>query len=256
MQCAIPAAVVRALCEPAPMASDFKPTKFTPAETKSWFASHFLRFASSDFPKHHFTQRFYGRIMNTFGMIYSVHVRTRKSAGKSTLISTAFRRCEVFGFSRGRSIAHYDSAGFWTEYFTTTAGKVEFIDQVIHHHCFGDPAHTFSDVEREIIRRLRKVDLLGLYRGRSRAEQDVADRAKFARLKARFEPGGVSAQELIARSPTVGRHTQGSTTAAQLSFAIGQASETPCLADPQPGALGRHDANGHELMMWGMRMDG
>ncbi len=214
MQCAIPAAVVRALREPAPTAADFKPTKFTPAETKSWFASHFLRFASSDFPKHHFTQRFYGPIMNTFGMI-----------------------------------AHYDSAGFWTEYFTTTAGKVEFIDQVIHHHCFGDPAHTFSDVEREIIRRLRQVDLLGLYRGRSRAERDVADRAEFARLKARFEPSGAPAQGVIPGAPTIGRHTQGSTTAAQLSFAIGQASETPCLADPQPGALGRHDTNGHELMM-------
>jgi hypothetical protein len=37
-------------------------------------------------------------------VIYSVHVRTRKSAAESTLISAAFRRCEVFGFSRGRSI--------------------------------------------------------------------------------------------------------------------------------------------------------
>jgi len=38
------------------------------------------------------------------GLIYSVHVRTRKSAGESTLISAAFRRCEVFGSSRGQSI--------------------------------------------------------------------------------------------------------------------------------------------------------
>ena len=120
MQCKIPAAVIRALREPVPRATDFKPTKFTPAETRAWFAWQFLRFASSDSPKHQFSYRFRNQVMNTFGMI-----------------------------------AHYDLAGYWAEYFTTTAGKVEFIDQVIRHHCFGDPAHTFSDVEREIIRRLR-----------------------------------------------------------------------------------------------------
>lgn len=61
MQGMIPAAVVRARREPVPTAADFKPTKFTPAETKAWFAGRFLRFASSDFAKHHFTQRFYVR---------------------------------------------------------------------------------------------------------------------------------------------------------------------------------------------------
>lgn len=140
MQRKIPAAVVRALREPVPTAADFKSTKFTPAETKAWFAWHFLRFASSNFPKYQFSQRFYNQVMNTFGMV-----------------------------------AHYNLAGYWAEYFTTTAGKVEFIDQVVRYHCFGDPAHTFSDVEREIIHRLRQVDLLGFYRGRNRAEGDVAD---------------------------------------------------------------------------------
>ncbi len=42
-------------------------------------------------------------------LIYCVHVRTRKSAGESPLILGAFRRCEVFGFSRGRSILYYVS---------------------------------------------------------------------------------------------------------------------------------------------------
>jgi len=41
----------------------------------------------------------------TFVEIYSVHVKTRKSARESTLTSAAFQGCEVFGFSRGRSIA-------------------------------------------------------------------------------------------------------------------------------------------------------
>ena len=37
--------------------------------------------------------------------LYSVHVKTRKSACESTLTSAAFQGCEVFGFSRGRSIS-------------------------------------------------------------------------------------------------------------------------------------------------------
>ena len=156
MACAIPTAIVTTLRNPAPTAADFVPTKFTPADSKAWFATHFLRFASADFPKHHFTQRFYSRVMGTFGMI-----------------------------------AHYDRTGFWTEYFTGTAGKIEFIEQVIQWPCYGDPTHTFSDAEREIQRRLRQVDLLGFYHRANRAERDAADRAEFARLKARFEPDGM-----------------------------------------------------------------
>jgi len=37
-------------------------------------------------------------------VIYSVHVKTRKSASEAILIQAAFRRCEVFGFSRVQSI--------------------------------------------------------------------------------------------------------------------------------------------------------
>jgi hypothetical protein len=48
----IPAAIVQALRHPVPVAADFSPMHFTPAETKAWFASHFLRFASANFPKH------------------------------------------------------------------------------------------------------------------------------------------------------------------------------------------------------------
>lgn len=168
MACAIPSAIVNTLRNPAPTAADFLPTKFMPADTKAWFAVHFLRFASADFPKHHFTQRFYGRVMNTFGMI-----------------------------------AHYDRMGFWTEYFTSTAGKVEFIEQVIEWPCYGDPDYTFSDAEREIQRRLRQVDLLGLYRKLSRTERDTAERAEFARLKARFEPESVTSTVDVSPAATM-----------------------------------------------------
>jgi hypothetical protein len=67
--------MVNALRFPVPTAADFTPMKFTPADSKAWFATHFLRFTSADFPKHHFTQRFYRQVMNTFGFIahYDLH---------------------------------------------------------------------------------------------------------------------------------------------------------------------------------------
>lgn len=189
MPCTLPPATIRALREPVLTAAAFTPMKFTPADTKAWFANHFLRFVSSDFPKHHFTLRFYRQVMNTFG-----------------------------------HIAHYDAAGYWAEFFTSTTCKIEFIEQAVHHPCYGDPTHTFSDVEREIGRRLRQVGLLDLYRARGQADRDAAERAEFTRLKARFEPG-----EMLAllpapiSSPAVpaSRGGRKAAPAEQLAFAIG-----------------------------------
>ena len=148
----LPLAIVRGLRDPVPDAKDFTPTKFRPAATKSWFVEHCTRFVSADFPRHQFTQRFYGQLIHCFGLI-----------------------------------AVYDELGFWTEYFTSNAGKVEFLQQVLSHPCYGDPCHTFSDAEREIIKRLRRTDVLGFYRNRLCAEQDAADRAELARLTAKYD---------------------------------------------------------------------
>ena len=119
MACAIPTAIVTTLRNPAPTAADFTPTKFTPADSKAWFANHFLRFASADFPKHHFTQRFYSRVMSTFGMI-----------------------------------AHYDKHGFWSEHFTRLHDKLRFIQEVVAHPCYGLPEYKLIDRYRPDIRRV------------------------------------------------------------------------------------------------------
>ena len=94
----LPAWIVQALRYPEPTEADFTPTGFTPAKTKCWFTVHYLRFVSSDFPRHQFTQRFYSQLMHTCG-----------------------------------HVAHYDLTGFWTEFFTSTANKIEFIDQTVRH---------------------------------------------------------------------------------------------------------------------------
>ncbi len=148
---ALPAAVVHALRDPMPDPKDFMPTKFQPASSKAWFVCHYMRFASSDFPKHQFTKRFYGQLMHCFSMI-----------------------------------AHYDIDGFWAEYFTSTTGKIEFLQETIVHPCWGSPDHTWSDAEREIIKRLRRTDLLDIYKQHLHTEQDAADRAELARLMAKF----------------------------------------------------------------------
>ena len=90
--------------------------------------------------------------------------------------------------------------------------------------CYGDPSHTFSDAEREIQRRLRQVDLLGLYRRSNRAERDAAERAEFARLKARFEPDGMPAPLPLHDAPVPLRamaRTARGPAPGQLALAIG-----------------------------------
>jgi len=148
---ALPQAIVRALRDPVPDAKDFTPTKFQPASSKAWFVGHLAKFISADFPRHQFTKRFYGQLIHCFGFI-----------------------------------AMYDEDGFWTEYFTSDAGKIEFLQQVLSHPCYGQPCHTFSDAEQEIIKRLRRTDVLGLYRQRLCIQQDAADRAELARLMAKY----------------------------------------------------------------------
>lgn len=109
-------------------ASQFTPTQWDTAQNKVWFARQFMRFVQSDFAERHFTDRFYRRLSNTFG-----------------------------------HIAHYDRRGFWCEFFTTTADKVQFLEQTLAYPCYGDPAWTYSDVEKALRAWLRASDILAQY---------------------------------------------------------------------------------------------
>ena len=113
--------------------------------------------------------------------------------------------------------------GFWTEFFTSTANKVEFLDQTIRHPCYGQPDHTWSDVERLIIQRLRAADLLTLYQSRLRAECHAGERAELARLLAKYSDDkpdpGILRTVLVpcAAPPTV----RGSKATSQLALSLG-----------------------------------
>lgn len=189
----LPPAIIRDLRYPEPSEASFTPTRFTPASTKSWFAAHMLRFCVTDFSEHHFTQRFYAQLMHCFGMI-----------------------------------AHYNRGGFWEEFFTSTAGKVEFLTEVTAWPGYGTPDVTWCDVEREVIRRLRAADLLGVYRTRLAVERDLANRAEFARLQAKYDGGaspvdpGVLRAVLMPPSPDLAaRRPRGRDTGGQLTLGLG-----------------------------------
>ena len=131
--------------------SQFTPTQWDTAEKKAAFARQFVRFVKSDFAAKHFTDKFYRRLSNMFG-----------------------------------HIAHYNRGGFWDTFFTTTADTVRFLEQTLQHPCYGDPAWTYSDVERALQDWLRTDATLDRYRQRLVEETEAAERAELVRLQRKY----------------------------------------------------------------------
>jgi hypothetical protein len=134
-------------------AKEFTPTKWDDRQTKAKFARQFVKFVESDFDQRLFSQAFYRRLSMTFG-----------------------------------HIAHFNRQGFFETFFTTTADKVRFLRMTLAHPCFGDPAFTYSDVERALQGWLRESGTLARYEQRLADEMDAGERAELARLKAKYEP--------------------------------------------------------------------
>lgn len=132
-------------------ASGFCPTKWDSAEQKEKFMKHFLRFVEKDFPESLFFDWFYKRLSNTFG-----------------------------------HIAHYNRAGFYGEFFTSTEGKLDFLHLTLQHPCYGDPAFTYSDVERAIQDVIRERGFTETYKKKLAGETEAGERAELARLKAKY----------------------------------------------------------------------
>ena len=132
-------------------ADQFTPTRWETAEEKVRFARRFIRFVESDFAERQFPHTFYRRLALTFG-----------------------------------HIAHFNRHGFYEEFFTATEGKVRFLRMALAHSCWGDPAFTYSDVERALQSWLHQNGVLGRYERRLAAEQEAAERAELARLQAKY----------------------------------------------------------------------
>lgn len=96
-------------------AEQFTATKYDTAEAKALFANQFVAFVESGFREELFTKAFYGRIMYLF-----------------------------------HHIAHYNQLGFWEEFFTCLPDQLRFLRMARDHTAYGDPEHTWVDVERAL----------------------------------------------------------------------------------------------------------
>ncbi len=132
-------------------ADQFTPTKWETASDKAAFANRFVRFVQSDFDAKHFTDKFYRRLSNCFG-----------------------------------HIAHYNRGGFWSEFFTTTEDKVRFLEMTFQYPCFGDPAWTYSDVERAVQAWLQADGTLARYCKHLVEETEAGERAQLAHLQRKY----------------------------------------------------------------------
>ena len=146
---------------PLLQAKQFTATHFDTAHAKADFGNQLLAFIAEGFPQKRFTQRFYRVLMQHFGMI-----------------------------------AHHDQHGFWREFFTTTADQVRFLEEISSHPCWGDPAFTFSDLERAVVARLRTAGLVARLRTVLDRETEAAERALLNRLQARYQPEKTPVSEL------------------------------------------------------------
>ncbi len=158
----LPASIERALVTPPIEPTSFRPTKWSSAEDKAKFGNQLLRFIAKDMPKALFTDCLYQRLSNSFG-----------------------------------HIAHNDKVGFYQNFFETTTDKVAFLRETLQHPCYGDPEYTFSDVERVVIARLKRTNLIALYEATLASSKVAAERAELTRLKAKYEP---------VPNPTIARH--------------------------------------------------
>jgi len=153
----LPRAIVGAIKYPALSVFDFRPTKFHDAADKAWFGNYLLAFVADYCPEHRFTDKFYLRLSNCFG-----------------------------------HIAHYCKADFIGEYFTSAEDKHRFLKDTMRHPSYGDPNWTFSDVERAVIVRLQRADILPIYARLAGQETEQQERAHLAQLAAKYGYGPTS----------------------------------------------------------------
>ena len=129
--------------QPIFKAEQFTATKWEDAAQKAKFANQFVAFVLSGFSPTKFPQWFYVRLSMCF-----MH------------------------------IAHYNRWGFYNTFFTTYDGMGEFIKQTGDFPCYGDPAYTYSDVERALQEWINTAGIVT--RAFQAARQNEDARYKFA----------------------------------------------------------------------------
>jgi hypothetical protein len=132
-------------------ANQFTATQFSTPENKASFANHFFRFIDSGWKRTVFTEKFYNRLSNCFS-----------------------------------HIAHCDVHGFYETWFTDDSSRLNFLRHTLKFPCYGDPAYTYSDVERAIQLELRGRCLVAWYETRVEAATRAHELAQLTRLQAKY----------------------------------------------------------------------
>ncbi len=96
-------------------------TKWNTAEDKQKFAMGLVRFVESGFKPTRFCKPLYRRLSMCFG-----------------------------------HMAHFNKDGFYDEWFSTPEKQAEWVNYVVSRTVYGDPAWTYSDVERDIQKYVRE----------------------------------------------------------------------------------------------------
>jgi hypothetical protein len=135
-------------------ADQFTPTRWEKSDKKANFGKQFIRFVEADFDRAQFPHTFYVRLALSFG-----------------------------------NIAHFNESGFYDVFFTTTQDKLRFLRLTLLHTPCGDPAFTYSDVERALQSWLFQNGVLEKYEQRLAKETEAVERAELARLKGKYENG-------------------------------------------------------------------
>lgn len=102
-------------------ATQFTATKWCSPQDKADFANWLVDFISKGFRFSMFHQKRYSRLSNCF-----------------------------------QHIAHYNKFGFYDAQFETPEKRVAFLRHIVSASIYGDPAWTYSDVEREVQKWLRQ----------------------------------------------------------------------------------------------------
>ena len=129
----------------------FMATQWDSAEQKQKFFQQFQRFVLSDFKRTIFPKWFYRQLSMTFG-----------------------------------HIAHFDQDGFYATFFKSLSGKIHFLQQTVEWNMGGDPAYTYSDVERALKAWVLEVGLIRAYCAKQEAVIEQEERATLSRLQAKY----------------------------------------------------------------------
>jgi hypothetical protein len=130
---------------------NYTPTERDTADDKAKFVQQFKKFVDSDFEIKKFPKWFYIRLSMCFG-----------------------------------HIAHFNQGRFYDTFFTSTRGKVRFLEKCSQWPCCGSPHFTYCDCERELQDWIIDQKLVEKYLKALVEVIESGERRELARLQAKY----------------------------------------------------------------------